>query len=64
MDRLHVEVSAIVQDAARSGEPALRTHERIRDAAFACSGRTAQPTRFPPARAVVPAPRMTEPWFC
>ena len=27
-------------------------------------GRSTHPTSFPPARAVAPPPRLTEPWFC
>jgi len=63
MDRLHREVSAIVQDGARTDEKADRTFLRIREAAFAASG-SVSPTRVVPARVSAPPPRLTEPWFC
>jgi radical SAM superfamily enzyme YgiQ (UPF0313 family) len=63
MDRLHGEVSAIVQDAARTDEEADRTFRRVRDAAFTAAGRIS-PTRTAPARTSAPPPRLTEPWFC
>ncbi len=66
MDRLHGEISAIVHDAALHEEDSERTFERIWDAAFAVDRTLASPqiTRFPPARATVAPPRLTEPWFC
>ena len=63
MDRLHREVSAIVQDAARTDEQADRTFRRVRDAAFTAAG-SVSPTRVAPARVTAPPPRLTEPWFC
>ncbi len=67
MDRLAQAVGAIVADAARSGEDAARTFERIGDAAGALSGREQtipHPTRIRPGRERSRPPRMTEPWFC
>ena len=63
MDALQTTVAEIVGDAARRGEPARTTFDRVRQAAYGVAG-TALPTRFPPARAVAPTPRLTEPWFC
>lgn len=64
MDRLQLEVAAIVQDAARSGEDSPRTFDRIRDAAYTLAGSPLPVTRIPPARAASRPPRLTEPWFC
>ncbi len=63
MDRLHVEVSAIVRSAAQGQKDAWSTFDRIRDTAASAAGRV-RPTRFPPARAGAAPPRLTEPWFC
>jgi hypothetical protein len=66
MDRLQVEVAAIVHDAASSGEPAERTFARIRGRAAVASGTSPKirESRFPPARERSRPPRLTEPWFC
>jgi radical SAM superfamily enzyme YgiQ (UPF0313 family) len=66
MDRLHREVTEIVRSSALREEEACSTYSRIRDAALVAAGRSAgpSPTRFLPARASSPPPRLTEPWFC
>lgn len=65
MDRLHEQVSRLVEAGAERGEDAAVTFERIRAAAEALAER-ARPSRRPSA---VPADRrraarLTEPWFC
>ncbi len=65
MDELQYEVSALVAQAARSGEDISRTFGRIWSLATERAGRTRRRTPFrelPPERPV--PPRLTEPWFC
>lgn len=62
MDRLHAEVSAAVEDAARTGEEAGTTFERIRGLAYAAAGEVAPPIRRGDGATFVP--RLTESWFC
>ena len=65
MDELQREVSALVAEAAHSGEHAARTFGRIWALATERAGRTGRRTPFrePPPERPVP-PRLTEPWFC
>ena len=62
MDRLHADVSRVVEQAARAGEDAAVTFERVRATALALAGDTTPRPRVtaPSAR----SPRLTEPWFC
>jgi len=66
MDRLHREVSAIVEAAARDGEQPDVTLRRVRERAVAAGdehgarARSAVTIRPVPSR----TPRLTEPWFC
>jgi len=57
MDALQRDVSALVAEAARSGEDPARTFGRIWSLA------TVRPFREPPPERPIPA-RLTEPWFC
>ncbi len=65
MDRLHAQVSVLVEHAARAGEDARVTFERVRDAATTAVGGASQP-RVGRLREPLPSrsPRLTEPWFC
>jgi radical SAM superfamily enzyme YgiQ (UPF0313 family) len=64
MDTLQHDVSALVAEAARSGEDAARTFSRIWSLATERAGRTGRPPfREPPPERPIPA-RLTEPWFC
>lgn len=65
MDELQRQVTALVADAARSGEDSARTLGRIWSLATERAGRTGRGTPFrePPPERPVP-PRLTEPWFC
>jgi len=65
MDALQRDVSALVEQAARSGEDPAVTFGRIRALAYARAGRVVAPTSVrapPPDRPI--AARLTEPWFC
>ena len=66
MDRLHQDVSAIVEAGAREGEDALVIFDRIRAISDAMAGRPAAPsTQATTRRADRPKPpRLTESWFC
>jgi radical SAM superfamily enzyme YgiQ (UPF0313 family) len=66
LDRLQLEIAAIAERAARTGEDARRTFERIRGFAHETADTPAglRPTTMLPARRVAPPPRLTEPWFC
>lgn len=61
MDRLHREVSAVVEAGAAAGADAGVTFARIRELAYEAAGRVAPPAPARPRRFV---PRLTEPWFC
>jgi radical SAM superfamily enzyme YgiQ (UPF0313 family) len=66
MDRLYADVSRVVEEAARRGEDAGVTFERVRAAALALDGgvapRASVTARSP--RVLSRSPRLTEPWFC
>jgi radical SAM superfamily enzyme YgiQ (UPF0313 family) len=62
MDELHQSVSAVVEEAASSGEDSLVTFERVRELANAMSGRPRRVTKHQRLRAR--PPRLTESWFC
>lgn len=70
VDRLQLEVSALVEEAAGSGEDPCITFFRIRRLAGAvAAGRAVDPDAEPlpdppPARDRGRPPRLTEPWFC
>ena len=65
MDRLHAQVSVLVEHAARAGEDARVTFERVRDAATMAVGGAPRPrVARPPERLPSRSPRLTEPWFC
>lgn len=65
MDRLHLEVSRTVEEAASAGEDAGATFTRIRDLAYRAAGLPA-----PPGHSTAPegtrrfVPKLSEPWFC
>jgi hypothetical protein len=63
MDRLHADVSALVEQAARSKTDPWPTFHEIRVLACAAAGRP-----HPPAPSLTPRrmrpPRLTEDWFC
>ncbi len=63
VERLQAAVSAVVEEASRTGEDQGRTFARVRALAGAALGRSAGADRAPPAP-VAPVPRLTEPWFC
>ncbi|MGH7531314.1 MAG: CUAEP/CCAEP-tail radical SAM (seleno)protein [Gemmatimonadales bacterium] len=65
MDALQRTVSAVVAEAARSGEPAAVTFQRVRALATDAVGVPVRPggVRRPPPERPIPA-RLTEPWFC
>jgi hypothetical protein len=62
MDRLHAEVSRIVETGAARKEDALETFRRIRTAAYQAAGRVLSDDHHASVRAFVP--KLTEPWFC
>jgi len=66
MDKLHQEVSAVVEAAARTGEDPVATFDRLRATAYRFTDRqppapTAARTQSYDRRR---PPRLTEPWFC
>lgn len=65
MDALHRTVSAVVAQAAGSGENAAATFQRVRVLAGEAAGVPVRPdgVRRPPPERPIPA-RLTEPWFC
>jgi radical SAM superfamily enzyme YgiQ (UPF0313 family) len=65
MDELHRRVSAAVEEAGASGEPAIVTFERLWGLVTEMAGRPQAilSARHKTAHAN-PPPRMTEPWFC
>lgn len=64
LDRLHREVTAIVEAAGASGEDAAETFYRIRERAYRAANRRPPPRRWTGSRAPPRAPRLTESWFC
>lgn len=66
MDRLQVDVSALVEAAAREGEEPGVTLERIRERTLALRGDERAPDGIDVrSRGVASrSPRLTEPWFC
>jgi radical SAM superfamily enzyme YgiQ (UPF0313 family) len=62
LDRLHGDVSLLVEDAAARGEDAAVTFARIRALAHQAAGSDPHPIERAGARAFVP--HLTEPWFC
>ena len=67
MDRLEADVSALVEEATRTGEPPAATFGRIHRLAAATAGVSDEA----PAPAAIgrkprrePPPHLTEPWFC
>jgi radical SAM superfamily enzyme YgiQ (UPF0313 family) len=62
MDRLHQEVSGLVEEDARRGEPAAGTFARVWDLAHRAAALDAGPA--PLQRRPRAAPRLSEPWFC
>jgi hypothetical protein len=62
LDRLHGEVSRLVEDATSRGEEAEVTFAAVRALAYAVAGRAPEPIAGVSPRAFVP--RLTEPWFC
>ena len=66
MDRLHQEVSAIVEASAKEEEDAMMTFDRIRASADKMAGRQPESstrTRVSTTDRPKP-PRLTESWFC
>jgi radical SAM superfamily enzyme YgiQ (UPF0313 family) len=63
MDRLQLEVAAIVERAAADGEAPAETFRRIRALVDAAAGRPPAPGIERPTHAEAP-PRLSEPWFC
>jgi radical SAM superfamily enzyme YgiQ (UPF0313 family) len=62
VDRLHGEVSRLVEAAAARQEEAEITFAAVRALAYAAAGRAPAPIAHPGPHAFVP--RLTEPWFC
>ena len=65
MDELHVEVSRLVEQAARKNEDASATFYKICDLAYQARGdqfHIKLPKALSPLRAR--PPRLTEAWFC
>ena len=65
VDRLHASISVAVEDAAKRGEDARVTFDRLRTLAYRMADRD-PPAACPSCAPVEKArpPRMTEPWFC
>lgn len=61
MDRLQVDVAAIVRDAAESGEDPGETFYRVQSRALSVIGGKQRPVRHVAGER---PPRLTEPWFC
>ena len=64
LDRLQEAVSAVVERAARAGESAARTFERIVARVEEVGGRPLRVDAGAARRSGAPVPRLTEPWFC
>jgi radical SAM superfamily enzyme YgiQ (UPF0313 family) len=65
VDRLHALISVAVEDAAKSGEEARVTFNRLRALAYRMADREAPaPCPSSPPAGTPRPPRMTEPWFC
>ena len=64
MERLYGDVSEIVHWANHARETPARTFGKVRDAAYAASGRRPEAARATHAERRPVAPRLTEPWFC
>ena len=64
MDRLHREVTAVVEDGARADQDPYLTYPRIRSAFEKVAGKSPAPTRSLPIRQAEGPPRLTENWFC
>jgi radical SAM superfamily enzyme YgiQ (UPF0313 family) len=65
MDRLHCEVTAIVEKAATQGADPLAAFARIREIARAArEGRPPDPSSMVPPPFVMRRLGLTEPWFC
>jgi radical SAM superfamily enzyme YgiQ (UPF0313 family) len=64
MDRLHVEVSGLVEAAAQGGEDPAVTFGRICAAVAAVADAAPPRARFAAAMAPTRSPRLTESWFC
>lgn len=65
MDRLHHDVSTMLEEAAKADEDCTRTFDRLRELAYRRAGRTLPAAkRSGPALSRRRSPRLTEPWFC
>lgn len=65
LDELHQAVSAVVEQAARTGEDPAMTFCRVYELASAAGGNVAWAAPPVPLRDQrKPVPRLTEPWFC
>jgi radical SAM superfamily enzyme YgiQ (UPF0313 family) len=65
VDRLHASISMAVEDAAKRGEAARVTFNRLRALAYRMADRAAPaPCPSSPPAGTPRPPRMTEPWFC
>jgi radical SAM superfamily enzyme YgiQ (UPF0313 family) len=64
MDRLHREVSAAVEEAAKAGEDSAVTFDRLRAMAYAVAERQPRTSHTPRSHSQPRPPRLTEPWFC
>jgi radical SAM superfamily enzyme YgiQ (UPF0313 family) len=65
MDRLHILVSNLVEDATAAGLDPVEILERIRVATLTVrDGRPPLHRRPPPVAPRIRSPRLTEPWFC
>ncbi len=64
MDGLQEMVAAIVEESASHGDDGLATFARVRQRAYAVSGRVPSPLDVHAVESLPPVPRLTEPWFC
>ncbi|MBX5489887.1 MAG: radical SAM protein [Chloroflexi bacterium] len=64
MDALATAAAALVEEAARDGEPAVETFARLRALAHATAARPVPPLDRDRLAATPAVPRLTEPWFC
>jgi radical SAM superfamily enzyme YgiQ (UPF0313 family) len=64
MDALATAAAALVEEAARAGEPAVETFARLRALAHAVAARQPPPLNRERLAAAPAVPRLTEPWFC